>query len=279
MDLELAGKTVFITGAAGGIGWATAEVFADEGANLALSAHTNFDTLKKRLDTRRWAEVPLALQADVNDPQALEGAMDRTVSRFGRVDICVVNAGVWPPHSLRLDEMPVERIELTISTNLLGAIWTARAFLTALARTGPSPDGRGASVVFIGSTAGKFGERGHLDYAASKAALYGLVRTLKNEIVEIDPFGRVNMVEPGWTVTEMARPALTEPGVVENVVRTMAIRQLARPLDIGRAVAMLASPAASRHISGEILTVAGGMEGRVLWEEEDIDPPSVLDRL
>lgn len=83
--------------------------FCGEGANLALSAHTNFDTLKKRLDTRRGLRSP-ALQADVNDPQALEGAMDRTVSRFGRVDICVVNAGVWPPHSLRLDEMPVERI-------------------------------------------------------------------------------------------------------------------------------------------------------------------------
>lgn len=279
MDLGLAGKTVFITGAGGGIGWATAQVFASEGANLALSAHTSIGQLKRRLQAGRWKETALALEADVTDPLALEAAFERALAVFGRVDVCVVNAGVWPPPAVRLDEMAVERVELTLSTNLLGALWTSRAFLRALARTGPSPEGNGACLVFIGSTAGRFGERGHADYSASKAGLYGLVRTLKNEIVEIDPRARVNMVEPGWTATEMARPALAEPGVVESVLRTMALRQLARPEDIGRAVALLASPAAGRHITGEVLTVAGGMEGRVLWEEEEIDPRGVLDRL
>ena len=129
-----------------------------------------------------------------------------------------------------------------------------------------------------GSTAGRFGERGHADYAAAKAGLLGLARSLKNEIVALDPYGRVNVVEPGWTVSDMTRANLHEPGVLEGVVRTMALRQLARPVDVARTVAFLLSPAA-RHVSGEVVGVAGGMEGRVLWERDDVDAQAVRRRL
>ena len=153
----------------------------------------------------------------------------------------------------------------------MGAAWTARAFFSALAATGRRDDGHGASLVFIGSTSGRFGERGHVDYSMSKAGMYGLLRTLKNEIVKLDPYGRVNLVEPGWTVTEMARPALEDPDVVKGVVKTMALRQLARAADIARTVRFLCSPIQARHISGEVISVAGGMEGRSLWREDDAD--------
>ena len=140
-------------------------------------------------------------------------------------------------------------------------------------------DGHGASLTFIGSTAGRFGEAMHSDYSTSKAGMYGLVRSLKNEVVKLDPFARVNMVEPGWTVTEMAREALDQPGKITGIAKTAALRQLARADDIARAVMMLSSPGASRHITGEVITVAGGMEGRTLWQPDEIDEEAIRKRV
>ena len=133
--------------------------------------------------------------------------------------------------------------------------------------------------VWAGSTAGRFGERGHLDYAAAKSGLAGAVATLKNEIVALDPYARVNMVSPGWTVTRMARPALQDDAQVARVLSTMALPQLGRAVDIARSVAWLASPTASRHTSGEVLTIAGGMEGRLLHPTDTLDVDAVRARL
>ncbi len=102
---------------------------------------------------------------------------------------------------------------------------------------------------------------------------------MKNEIVDVDPYARVNLIEPGWTVTHMARPALEQPGVISKVVRTMPLRQLGRAQDVARAALFLASPAASRHVSGEVISVAGGMEGRVQWEASDVDESAIRRRL
>jgi 3-oxoacyl-[acyl-carrier protein] reductase len=279
MNLQLDDKTVLVTGAGGGIGRATAEAFAAEGARLALHARSSFRGLSEWLSTQPWRDRAVVLPGDVTRPEEIEDVFDRAAARFGRVDVTVANAGIWAPEDLRLDQLPVDRIRRTVEVNLLGSIFTARAFFRVLARTGPRPDGDGAALLFVGSTAGRFGEAGHADYAASKAALAGLVRSLKNEIVRLDPYARVNMVEPGWTVTEMARDALSVPGAVRRVLRATPVRQLSRPADIARALVLLASPAAARNVSGETITVAGGMEGRVQWEPEEIDPGEVARRL
>jgi 3-oxoacyl-[acyl-carrier protein] reductase len=76
----------------------------------------------------------------------------------------------------------------------------------------------------------------------------------------------------------MAREALDQPGKIAHIVKTVSLRQLARAADIARAVVMLSSPAASRHISGEVLTVAGGMEGRTIWPESEIDEAAIRRR-
>jgi 3-oxoacyl-[acyl-carrier protein] reductase len=279
MDLELAGKTVFVTGAGGGIGRALAEAFAAENASLALHAHTSFPALEKWIAGMPWRDRAIAVRADVVRPAEIAAAMEQTRTRFGRVDVCVANAGTWTPEFQLLHRADEARIRDTIETNLLGSLWTARAFMDALAKSGPRKDGHGASLIFIGSTAGRFGEKGHAEYSASKAGLYGLLRSLKNEIVDVDPYARVNLIEPGWTVTHMARPALEQPGVISKVVRTMPLRQLGRAQDVARAALFLASPAASRHVTGEIVTVAGGMEGRGLWEASDIDEAAIRARI
>lgn len=279
MDLQLADKVAFITGASGGIGRALAETFAEEGASVVLHGHRQWDELQAWLKDQPWSDRALPVRADVTSSEQLDEAFALAQERFGRIDVCVPNAGVWPPEDHLLHRSPESRIRGVLDVNLFGAIWTARAFLASLERSGPRPDGHGASLCFIGSTAGRFGEKNHAEYSISKAGLYGLVRTLKNEIVELDPYGRVNMVEPGWTVTHMAREALDREGAITGVTRTMPLRQLARAVDIARTVVCLSSHTSSRHVSGQVMTVAGGMEGRVLWRPEDIDEDAVRARL
>ncbi|MCB9779505.1 MAG: SDR family oxidoreductase [Alphaproteobacteria bacterium] len=277
MNTGLADRVVLITGASGGIGRALARTFADEGALLVLHGHARSDALAAWVAAQDWRDRAVAVTADLRDPDAVSAAFLQGEARFGRVDVAVANAGAYPGRSLPLDRIPTDRIRDTVEVNLLGAAWTARSFMDGLRRHGPRP-GEGASLCFIGSTAGRFGEAGHADYSLAKAGLHGLVRSLKNEVVRIDPLARVNMVEPGWTVTEMARASLEAPGAVAGALRTMPVRQLARAVDIARAVAVLSSPTLSRHTSGEVLTIAGGMEGRVQWDPADIDEDAVRQR-
>ena len=265
MLLGLADRVVWVTGASGTIGRALAAAFAAEGAYLVLQAGGRAADLRAFVDARPWYDRALVLGGDVRDEGALDGVVAAAEARFGRLDVCVPNAGIWPPEETPLHRMDAARIREVVEVDLLGVLWTVRAFLRSLERTGPRGDGEGAAVVLVGSTAGRFGERGHGEYAAAKSALRGLNLTLKNEIVALDPAARVNLVEPGWTVSEMTRSELARPGAAERALRTAALERLALPEDVASAVCWLASPAA-RHVTGEVLTVAGGMEGRVQRE-------------
>lgn len=281
MDSGLAGRVVAITGAAGGIGRALADAFAAEGARLVLTADSSFAELERLAGARGWKDA-LLLRADVTRPESLDAAFAEAARLHGRIDCCVANAGIWPPDDVPLQRMDPARLRRTIEIDLVGAAFTARAFLRELERAGPRPNGAasdGAALVFIGSTAGRFGERGHADYAMAKAGLTGLVKSLKNEIVAIDRWGRVNLIDPGWTATEMARPALQDDARVARALSTMALRQLARAEDIARAALFLCSPKLARHVSGEALLVAGGMEGRQLWDAGEVGVERARGRL
>lgn len=275
MNLQLEGKVALITGASGGIGRSLAEEFDQEKCRLVLHANRNPEPLRQWIGSRSFHEEPLVVQGDVRDAEQVEALFERARERLGRIDLCVANAGIWPEQDVGLHRMDASRIREVLEVNLLGVIWTARAFLRCLERSGPDPDGSGASLTLIGSTAGRFGERGHAEYAVSKAGLVGLLRTLKNEIVRLDPAARVNLVEPGWTVTDMTREHLQDDQLVRRTVSTMALRRIALAEDVARVVVTLASPAASRHVTGQTITVAGGMEGRQLWTDEEIDADEV----
>jgi 3-oxoacyl-[acyl-carrier protein] reductase len=92
----------------------------------------------------------------------------------------------------------------------------------------------------------------------------GLLLSLKNEIVRIAPWARVNAVCPGWTVSPMTRTTLDDPNLVEGVTRTMPLRKVAHPEDVARQIVVLASDELSGHVTGQVVLVAGGMEGRIL---------------
>ena len=277
LETGLQGLRVLITGASGGIGGALARAFASEGCRLVVHAGTRRDALQATVDSEGWDAC--VGSGDLRDPQISRSLIDLGIDRFGGIDICIANAGKWPVADVPLSHLDDERIREVLDVNLLGTMWTARAFLAGLSRRTDVRDGVGASLCMTGSTAAQFGEAGHCTYSVAKAGMYGLVRTLKNEIVQIDPYGRVNLVEPGWTVTAMAREALGRDEAIQGVLRTMPLRQLSRGEDIARAVLTLSSPQLSRHTTGQILTVAGGMEGRVQWMPEQIDVAAVRTRL
>jgi 3-oxoacyl-[acyl-carrier protein] reductase len=158
-------------------------------------------------------------------------------------------------------ELPLERWEATLRANLTASFLVAGAFLREVERNGHG------SLVFVGSTAGVVGEAGHADYAAAKSAITGgLLLSLKNEITRIAPLGRVNAVAPGWTESPMTR-GFVEPEQVRAVSRTMALRKIARPEDVATQVVVLASDTLSGHVTGQLVIVAGGMEGRVVHDD------------
>ena len=99
-----------------------------------------------------------------------------------------------------------------------------------------------------------------------------MTKTLKNEIVGLVPTGRVNAVCPGWTLTRMTEEALRDHDLVVPTLQTRPIKKIARARDVANAVVFLASDALAGHVTGEVLTVAGGMEGRILHKPEEIDP-------
>lgn len=267
MDTGLRDKVVLITGASGGIGGAAARLFDREGAKLVLHGHRNMGSLQA-LQERLTAEN-LVVSADLTEQDEVEHLFRKALDRFRKVDVVVANAGIWPEHDEPIRTMSLERWNRTIETDLTSVFLCARAFFRVLETTTPDA----ASLVIVGSTAAVFGEEGHADYSAAKAGIsYGLTRTLKNEIVRLVPRGRVNAVCPGWTATPMSAAGLEDPAVVTRVLQTRAHKRVARPEDIAQAIVFLASDRLAGHITGEILAVAGGMEGRLLHLPDEIDP-------
>lgn len=257
MDTGLTGKGVVVTGASGGIGAACARQFAAEGANVLVHYHRGEE--RARAVAAELGGAPIA-RADLTVEADVDRLFAEAREALGSVDVCAAVAGVWPAEDVPVWELSLERWEETVRQNLTATFLTARAFLREVARSGHG------SLVLVGSTAGRFGEAGHADYAAAKAALQGgLLLSLKNEVARIAPLARVNAVAPGWTMSPMTR-GLVDDAAVQRISRTMALRKVARPEDVAAQVVVLASDVLSGHLSGELVTVAGGMEGRVVHD-------------
>ena len=255
METGLRGKRVLVTGASGGIGGACARAFAGEGCRVVVHYHHGRDRALALSAELGGAPV---VAADVTDEAQVERLFAEAREAFGGLDVCAAVAGVWPSEDVPVWELPLERWHATLDANLTAAFLTARGFLRQLRGDG--------ALVLVGSTAGVFGEAGHADYAAAKSAILGgLLLSLKNEVVRRSPGVRVNAVAPGWTESPMTRGHVSEEQV-RRVSRTMALRKVAQPEDIARQVVVLASPVLSGHVTGQVVTIAGGMEGRLLHE-------------
>ena len=250
METGLAGKRVLVTGGSGGIGAACVRAFMAEGARVAV----HYNRGRERADA---LGSELVVQADVTDEAQVERMFDEARAGLGGIDIVAAVAGVWPKEDVPVARLDLARWDATLRANLTAIFLTVRAFMRDVEGNGHG------SIVFISSTAGIFGEAGHADYAAAKAGLHGLLLSLNNEIVKVAPTARVNVVAPGWTESPMTRGQV-DPDDVRRVSRTMALRKVAQPEDVAAQVVVLSSDVLSGHVTGQIVTVAGGMEGRTI---------------
>jgi 3-oxoacyl-[acyl-carrier protein] reductase len=256
MDTGLAGKGVLVTGASGVIGSACARAFAGEGSRVVVHYHRGrerAEALGAELGRAPIVQADLTVEADV------ESLFARARQAVGTLDVCAAIAGASFTEDTPVSALSLERWRATLDRNLTATFLTARGFLREVERNGHG------SLVLVGSTAGLIGQAGNADYAAAKSAIvHGFLLSLKNEIVRIAPRGRVNAVCPGWTETPMTRERLADPAFLARATQTMALRKIALPEDTARQVVALSSDLISGHVTGQIVTVAGGMEGRVL---------------
>jgi len=272
MNTNLTGKVILITGASGGIGSAMARAFAREGAKLVLHYHRNLAGARK-LQRELAAAEPFLVRADLTKESQVRDLFAQVLRRFRRVDTLVANAGSWETREVPLHRVPLKQWRRTLDGVLTSTFLCVREFFRLVAKQ------KRGNAVLIGSTAAVFGEANHADYAAAKAAMaFGLTRSLKNELSRLAPHtrdycgGRINCVCPGWTVVPRSAKKLTNARTIRKVTATMALPQIARPDDIANAVVYLSSDTLARHVTGQTLVVAGGMEGRLIWQPEEIDP-------
>jgi 3-oxoacyl-[acyl-carrier protein] reductase len=273
METELAEKVVVVTGASGGIGSAIARRFAEEGAKVVLHYR------RHRAEVEALAlpsEQSLLAGADLTKEVGVRRLFESAVKRFGRVDTLVANAGSWETREVPLQEMSLRQWRATLDAVLTSTFLCTREFFRCVARQ------KQGNAVLIASTAAVFGEAGHADYASAKAAMaYGLTRTLKNEIGRLAPHtknycgGRVNCICPGWTIVPRTADKLKDARTVRKITATMALPQVARPDDIANLAVFLSSDRLARHITGQTILAAGGMEGRWLWQPEEVEPRNV----
>jgi 3-oxoacyl-[acyl-carrier protein] reductase len=257
VETGLAGKGIVVTGASGGIGAACARAFAAEGARVVVHYHRGEERARAVVEELEGTPV---VQADLTVEDDAARLFAEARDALGSVDACAAVAGSYPVHDVPVWELDLERFERTLRDNLIATFLTARGFLREVALSGAEA----GALVLVGSTAGRFGEAGHADYAAAKAAIQGgLLLSLKNEAARLGPRVRVNAVAPGWTVSPMTR-GLLEADDVRRITRTMPLRKVATPEDVAAQVVVLASERLSGHVTGQLVTVAGGMEGRVL---------------
>ncbi|KAF2797934.1 polysaccharide deacetylase family protein-like protein [Melanomma pulvis-pyrius CBS 109.77] len=266
--LELEGLHVFVTGAAGGIGSAIVEEFLAQGCKV--TAHD--------LKSNNVPDTPslLHLQGDISSEPAISSSIAAAVSHFGPINVLCANAGITDEsNNYPIWDMPLGLWEKTYTTNVQGTFLTIKHFLKSVENVQAQNGGRELSnvaVVVTGSETGVFGQAGHVEYASGKAGLqYGLVKSVKNEIVRLNGKARINAVAPGWVDTKLIEGRLDDPKeLYREAQATVPLRKIAQPSDVARAAAFLASHRAAGHISGQCISVDGGMEGRIVWSEDEI---------
>ena len=253
--IDLAGKSVLITGGSRGIGAAAARLFAHAGADVAITYREREGEAGKVLASiagsvrQEGGSVrAVAFQADLSTREANERVVAQTVEAFGRLDCFVANAGIWPAEDVPVKDLSDERWRETLAINLDGVFFGCRAALGVM-----EP---GSSIVIVSSTAGQRGEAFHADYAAAKGALIAFVKSLA---VEAAPAITVNAVAPGWVDTEMsAGPYQASGGRGRTEIeRSIPLQRVASAEDVAGPIVFLCSRLA-RHVTGEILNVNGG---------------------
>ncbi|MFM8548882.1 MAG: 3-oxoacyl-ACP reductase FabG [Betaproteobacteria bacterium] len=244
--MRLTNKVAIITGAASGIGLATARVFAAEGARVVLADLDLARTEQARAAIGAKPEESLALRVDVTDRASVEAMAAATVSKFGRIDCLINNAGITK--DARLAKMTDAQFDSVVSVNLKGVFACTQAVIAAMISQGSGV------IINASSVVGLYGNFGQTNYAATKAGVIGFTKTWAREL---GPKGiRTVAVCPGFVATPILETI--PPAVMEKMIEKVPLGRLGKPEEIARVYAFLASDEAS-YINGAVIEVSGGI--------------------
>ena len=259
---KLDGKVALITGGAKGMGGTIAELFAREGASLALAAR-GLEALEAELERIRGV-VPdargIAIRCDLADEAQVEAMVRRTLDELGQIDVLINAAGVTGPIETPVQDVPAEAIDEVLAINVKGTILCCKAVVPHMIER------REGKIVNIAGTSGLRGYKYRVAYSASKWGVRGITRTVALEVGPYDV--NCNCVAPGplygprmdKIIREKARVRGTTPeAIFEEYLSEQALKRFTSPVDVAYAVLFL-STEESRQITGQVITVDGGWD-------------------
>ncbi|MHB1390258.1 MAG: 3-oxoacyl-[acyl-carrier-protein] reductase [Thermoleophilia bacterium] len=243
----LAGQVALVTGAARGIGRATAVALAEAGAAVAINYQSSSEAAEELAVSLNEADVKSVLvQGDVSDATQAAAIVQQAQAALGPVTILINNAGVTRDGLLA--RMSEEDFDAVIDTSLKGAFLMSRAVARGMMKA------RAGNIINVSSVIGRRGNAGQANYAAAKSGLIGLSKSLAREL---GPRGvRVNVVAPGYVVTDMTAQLPDE--LKDKIMASTPLGRLATPEEVAGVIVFLASPAAA-YITGAVIPVDGGL--------------------
>jgi len=248
---KLEGKVALITGGDSGIGRSVAVLFAREGADVAiLYLSEDADAEETRRAVEDEGRRALLIPGDVTNSAFCQEAIETVVEELGGLDILVNNAA-FQEHVPSIEDITDEQFEHTFRTNMFGYFYMARAAAPHLRE--------GSCIINTGSVTGLEGSKELLDYASTKGAIHAFTKSLAQQL--LDRGIRVNCVAPGPVWTPL-NPADQSPEKVSKFGADVPMGRPAQPEELAPAYVFLAAPVCSSYITGDILSVLGGPEGR-----------------
>jgi 3-oxoacyl-[acyl-carrier protein] reductase len=246
MNLDLTGKVVLVTGAGRGIGKAIALAFAKAGADVACVSRTEANAQQIANEVRALGRKSEAYAVDVANAKDVEAAVEKILKTFEKVDVLVNNAGITKDGLLM--RMPEEDWNAVLDTNLGGAFHFIRTLSRSLLKQ------RSGKIINVSSIIGLIGNAGQANYAASKAGLIGLTKSVARE------FGSrgitCNAIAPGFIETDMTSELKED--LRKMLLEKIPLARFGKAEDVANCALFLASPAGD-YITGQVLTVDGGM--------------------
>jgi 3-oxoacyl-[acyl-carrier protein] reductase len=258
LTLSLAGKVALVTGGSRGIGAATVRLLRQAGARVVFSYRSTAEQARTLVAECGGEDNCRAIQQElgsIEDGQALIAA---ATAIFGRLDILIVNHGIWPPHEQSVTTMSASQWSTTLGINLASVFGLVQSATAQMLRQPLEEQIMGRTrghIVLVASTAAQRGEAFHADYAASKGALLSLTKSLSSEL---GPQGILcNCVAPGWVRTDMSAGTLSDPIASKKTLDLIPLGRAADPEEIAGPIVFLCTPWAG-FISGEIWNINGG---------------------
>jgi 3-oxoacyl-[acyl-carrier protein] reductase len=257
VSLSLQDRVALVTGGSRGIGAATVRLLAQAGAKVVFNYQKARDAAEKLVQecgSSYGEDRCHAVACDLTGTETAQALVAAAVQRFGRLDILVVNHGVWPEHDAGIDAMPDEQWRNTMAINL-DAVFAITKHAVAQMKKQPRQGAAAGHIVLVSSTSAQRGEAFHVDYSASKGAIISMTKSLSTELIRQGIY--VNCVAPGWVDTDMSAGALADAKISAVVLGTIPLGRVGTPAEIAGPIVFLCTEMAG-FISGEIFNVNGG---------------------